>query len=111
MKPIDKLTKDYKLATRKGIKKVRAQKTAELIGTWIGILIGVGLLSLASGSIAVWTVGIDFPYFLDLLVTFLVLFSVGPKYRPAVISAVWVVFAILLLFWYAGVTPLNLYFF
>jgi hypothetical protein len=108
--PIDKLIKAYKLETRKGIMKAKTRNLIWTIALWVGLILiyGIGLaaVTVAASLSVLWITGVNVPFWLDLIVTYLVLFSVGPTHRSKVASAIWITFAILLLFWYAGATPL-----
>jgi len=69
------------------------------IGSYIGSIVGIGMLAVVFHFILKWAAGFDVPWFIDYFVTFIFTQFGGIR----VIWAYWIVFAVCLVLLYAGV--------
>ncbi len=105
MTDLDRLIRDYKLQTGKGIKQVRLQKKLDLGSIIIGTLIGTAVLAIFFNYDLKWYFGRNVPWYIDWFAVFLLTLNV--RLRQYVSWIIFGSFAIGLVCVYAGV-PLPL---
>lgn len=92
MNAIDKLTRDYKLETRQGIKKVRLQKKIDLVSFVVGMCIGVAILAVLFHFDLKWYFGRNVPWFIDFFAVFALTINVHVRpWASYIILAAWAI--------------------